>query len=642
MPYADVGLLSPVWVGTVAEALTSDHEVVAAMVAVEAALLHALAEHGLAPPVTVPPVLLDPRVLAERAVAPGNPTVPLVAALRDALPAEGTGAGWVHHGATSQDLVDSALMLVATAVLTELAHDLEALAVRLAALADEHRARPCVARTLTQQALPTTLGLRLAGWLSGVHDALELVRGCLPLPVSLAGPVGSAAAYGAAGPAVLSSVAGTLGLAEPVLSWHTRRTPVLRLATALVAAGEACGRIAADLLLMSQTEVGEADDGSGGASSAMPHKANPTRSVLVASAARQLPGLLATVAGSGAGASERPPGDWHAEWQPLRTMLRLAGSAAARTVETAGVVRFHPDALAAQPRPAHDLPGRGRALGRRGDRPRGPVDRPGAGPARGDDRMSVSLAHRVEGPSDAPTVLLLPSLGTTGDMWDALAADLAPQHRVVRPDTRGHGGSPVPPGPYTVAELAQDVLALADDLGADRFAVVGLSLGGAIGQTLAWTAPERLTSLVLCCTVPVFGEASTWTERAALVRAEGMQVLDEPTRGRWFTDGLPGPAPRGGRAARGPAHRHGPRGLRGLLRGAGRVRRPRPARRVHRADPRGGRGRGPGGHPAACAAMAEAIPGADLVVLEGASHIASAARPEAFAAAVAEHLGRQR
>jgi 3-carboxy-cis,cis-muconate cycloisomerase len=341
---ADVGLLSPVWAGTVAEALTADREVLEAMIVVEASLGRALHGNGLGPPPAFGSPDIDVRALARDAVGPGNPTVPLVAALREGLSDE--DARWVHHGATSQDVVDSALMLVATAVLREIDTDLVALAGRLAALADRYRAVPCVARTLTRQAMPTTLGFRLACWLAGVLDALELVRACLPLPVSLGGAVGTAAGYGASGPAVVASVAEDLGLAAPVLSWHTRRTPVLVLGTALVAVGQACGRISADLLLMGQTEVGEADDGSGGASSAMAHKSNPTRSVLVASAARQLPGQLGVVASCGAGASERPPGEWHAEWAPLRTMLRLAGAAAARTGVTAREMRFDQGAMA--------------------------------------------------------------------------------------------------------------------------------------------------------------------------------------------------------------------------------------------------------------------------------------------------------
>ncbi|MEP7089856.1 MAG: lyase family protein [Nocardioidaceae bacterium] len=341
---ADVGLLSPVWVGTFAEALTSDREVLDSMVLFEAMLARALHEHGLAPRAGGfdGDVVADARRLARDAVAPGNPTVPVVAALREAAQ---DGAGAIHHGATSQDVVDSALMLVASMVLRETERTLAALAGRLAALADLHRDTPCVARTLTQQAMPTTVGFRVAGWLAGVLDALDLVRGCLPLPVSLGGPVGTAAAYGATGPAVVASVADALGLAAPVICWHTRRTPVLTLGTAMVAVGEATGRIAADLLLMAQTEVGEASDGSAGASSAMAHKANPIRSVLVASAARQLPGLLAIVASSGAGASERPAGEWHAEWQPLRTMLRLGGAAAERTADIAADLRFDEAAM---------------------------------------------------------------------------------------------------------------------------------------------------------------------------------------------------------------------------------------------------------------------------------------------------------
>lgn len=333
---ADVGLLSPVWAGTEAERLTSDVAVAQAMVRFESALSRSLAEHGIAPAPERSFGDLDVRALALEAVSSGNPTLAVIGRLRasDALLAVGDddGGRWVHHGATSQDVVDTALMLVATSVLQGVDGDLVQLANRLAALVVEHRDTVCVARTLTQQAMPTTLGFRVAGWLSGVHDALELARGCLPLPVSLGGPVGTAAAFGATGPAVVDSVAAHLGLEAPVGSWHTRRTPVLRLATALAAVGEACGRMSADVLLMAQTEVGEVSDGSGGTSSSMSHKQNPTRSVLVASATHQLPFLLASLVASSTGASERPAGAWHAEWQPLRTMLRLSGAVAERSL----------------------------------------------------------------------------------------------------------------------------------------------------------------------------------------------------------------------------------------------------------------------------------------------------------------------
>src|SRR5688572_26251193 len=142
---------------------------------------------------------------------------------------------------------------------------------------------------------------------------------------------------------------------------------------------------------------------------------------------------------------------------------------------------------------------------------------------------TVALHHVVEGPAEAPPVLLGASLGTSLALWDDLAADLARDFRVVRFDTRGHGSSPAPARAYTVEELTADVLALADELGIDRFAYVGLSLGGAIGQLLAIDHGDRLTSLTLCCTAPVFGTPDTWQERADTVRRDGMGALVEAT-----------------------------------------------------------------------------------------------------------------
>ncbi len=325
---ADVGLLDPGWAGTRAEELTSDDALVRALVRVESALLHALADAAIAPAMpSLAAVSLDARTLALDAVAGGNPVIPLVRALRAAVPDD--VAAWVHHGATSQDVLDSALMLVAADVVASLDTSLSAIARHLAGLASVTRDVPVVGRTLTQQALPTTLGLRAAGWLAGVHDAVRLLR-ALSLPASLGGPVGTLAAYGDRGPAVLRAYAEALGLAEPVLPWHTRRTPVLALAHALSVTGAALGKVAADLLVMGQSEVGEAREGSGGPSSSMAHKSNPTQSVLVASAARQLPALGSVLAASGVAEQERPSGAWHAEWASLRAMLRLAGGAAER------------------------------------------------------------------------------------------------------------------------------------------------------------------------------------------------------------------------------------------------------------------------------------------------------------------------
>ena len=341
---ADLGLLSPVSAGTEGEVLTGDKAIVDAMVRAEAALLRALVSVGLAPDSALPTAEVltatdvDVRRLAVDAVVAGNPVVPLAKLLREAVGPE--HAQWVHLGTTSQDILDTALMLVASDVARRIEADLTRLASTLAALADANRSVPLVARTLTQQAMPTTLGMRASGWLAGVHDAVRMVRTCTSLPISLGGPVGTTARYGADGPAVVEAFAAELGQRAAVSSWHTRRTPLVGLATALTVAGETCGKIAADLLVMSQSEVGEAREASGGPSSAMAHKSNPAQSVLVASAARQLPALASIIASSCAAEQERPAGAWQAEWQPLREMLRLSAGAVERTAGVMTGVRF--------------------------------------------------------------------------------------------------------------------------------------------------------------------------------------------------------------------------------------------------------------------------------------------------------------
>lgn len=346
---ADLGLLSPVVAGTAVERMTGDRAFAAAMVRMEAGLIRALVSTALAPAEAaeaadaVASVDPDVRELALAAVDGGNPAIPLVRHLRSVVdPAQ---AAWVHHGATSQDVVDTALALVATAVARHVEQDLLRLGDTLARMADEHRALPVVARTLTQQALPTTFGMRLSGWLAGVDDAVLLLRRCTPLPVALGGPVGTTSAYDGQGPEVADALAAELDLAAPVVPWHTRRTPVTEVAHALATAVAACAKVAADVLVMAQQEVGEVREGQGGPSSAMTHKANPAQSVLVASAGRQAPALVAVLLASAVAEQERPAGAWHAEWQTLRALLRLAGGAAERTAGLVDGLTLDADAM---------------------------------------------------------------------------------------------------------------------------------------------------------------------------------------------------------------------------------------------------------------------------------------------------------
>lgn len=148
---------------------------------------------------------------------------------------------------------------------------------------------------------------------------------------------------------------------------------------------------------------------------------------------------------------------------------------------------------------------------------------------------AVAVHHVVTGPEDAPVVVLSNSLGSTTSMWDAQADELAKDFRVVRYDTRGHGGSPVPPGPYDIDDLADDVVALLDSLGVEKAHFVGLSLGGMTGMRLAARNPERLDRLVVLCTGAKLDPSSAWHDRAATVRAHGSSAVAEAVVARWYT-----------------------------------------------------------------------------------------------------------
>ncbi|TQL68003.1 3-oxoadipate enol-lactonase [Nocardioides albertanoniae] len=150
---------------------------------------------------------------------------------------------------------------------------------------------------------------------------------------------------------------------------------------------------------------------------------------------------------------------------------------------------------------------------------------------------AVAVHHVVTGPADAPVVVLSNSLGSTMSMWDAQVDALTEHFRVVRYDTRGHGGSPVPQGPYDIDDLADDVVSLLDSLGVEKAHFVGLSLGGMTGMRLAARNPERVDRLVLLCTGAKLDPSSAWHDRAATVRENGSGAVAEAVVARWFTPG---------------------------------------------------------------------------------------------------------
>lgn len=351
---ADLGLLSPVRTGTRAEEITGDGAYLQAMLDAESGLVRALARAGVAPGAAAEPVaacarrdLFDVSDLARRARADGNPVVALVADLTAAVRRhDPEAARWVHYAATSQDIVDTAAMLVAARTVETVLADLDRAADAAAGLAASHRDTVMVGRTLTQHAVPTTFGRVAAGWLAGILDGAERLRALRPrLPAQLGGAAGTLAPLGAAGPDVVEAYAEECGLACPELPWHTVRTPVADVAGAVAHTAGACGKVATDVASLARTEIGEVAEPTGGGSSAMPHKSNPVRATLVLSAAGQVPALTSTLYGALAAEHERPAGAWHAEWQPMRESLRLTGGAAATTAELLEGLRVHPERM---------------------------------------------------------------------------------------------------------------------------------------------------------------------------------------------------------------------------------------------------------------------------------------------------------
>ncbi|CAN5345010.1 3-carboxy-cis,cis-muconate cycloisomerase [soil metagenome] len=324
-------LLDPLSAGTRADELTSDTAFLDALVATELALTRALVARGRAPEwmLEVCAAIESPRLesVAQAARGGGNPVIPLVKSLGAAADAIHPGASdHLHVGATSQDIMDTATVLIARGVLDEVAAQLEAAGERLAALADEHRATPMVGRTLGQQATPTTFGFVAAVWLDAVTDALGALD--LALPVQLGGAVGTLSVLDELGAAdVVPAFAVELGLARPPIAWHSNRSVIVELGHALGLATGAAGLVSLDVTVLARTEIAELSERLGqgqGGSSAMPHKRNPVTAVLVTAAARQAPALVGALAGSMLSEDQRPSGSWHAEWLPLRALERLA------------------------------------------------------------------------------------------------------------------------------------------------------------------------------------------------------------------------------------------------------------------------------------------------------------------------------
>ena len=353
-------LLGPLFATQAMASVFADSARLQAMLDVEAALAKAEGLCGVIPADAASAIvaackaeLFDLDALGQAAQGGGNLAIPMVKALTAKVAErDAEMARWVHWGSTSQDIIDTGLVLQIRAALPLIDADLGALCDALASLADSHAETPLAGRTLMQQAVPTTLGAKAAGWLCGIaHSRARLGEaGKAALALQFGGAAGTIASLHDKGPAVASALAQELGLTLPDLPWHAQRERFADLGCALALLIASLAKFARDLALMAQTEVGEFSEAGGegkGSSSAMPHKANPVGCARILAAAKRAPGLAATLLAAMDHEHERGLGVWQAEWEALPELFGLAAMASAVAGDLARHGQFHLEAMAA-------------------------------------------------------------------------------------------------------------------------------------------------------------------------------------------------------------------------------------------------------------------------------------------------------
>ena len=377
MPNADYGVLSPAWAGSQTAALTSDHAFIQALLDVKRAWCVVLADAGLIPGEHLAPITAaadadhyDLDAIAAAGVGGGNPLIPLLGAYRAKVAeTDPAAASSIHIGATSQDIMDTAMMLLISRAGTQTLATVKDAVIALESLAREHRDTPMVARSLTQHSLPATFGWRVSHWLQALAQAGQHLQETLAqTALQWGGAAGTRASLqdflthsraGRPGGAdtnnpttadeLIANLADKLGLQNPP-PWQANRIPVLVQANSFAQLAAACGKIANDVLISVRSENGELGEplaAGRGVSSAMPHKQNPVLSVLIKNVALTAPQLLAQVyTGASANVEERADGGWHTEWEALRSLIRTSGAAAEKTHELVSGLRVFPDRMA--------------------------------------------------------------------------------------------------------------------------------------------------------------------------------------------------------------------------------------------------------------------------------------------------------
>jgi 3-carboxy-cis,cis-muconate cycloisomerase len=313
---------------------------------VEAALANACATAGRIPVESAAAIAAacrqnvpEPARLLAAGFVAGSPVIPLIEHLRSKLPA--IHAAFVHHGATSQDIIDSGAVLQTRDALLVLRSFALSLSDGLVALIERHRDDVVMGRTLLQLAVPMRFAWRVARWLDPLLDALEeFDAALLHLPLQLGGPVGDLSPFGESFDQVAESVAEELRLVVPTVSWHTDRGPVLRVTSLVQRTVTAAASIAADLVLLAQREIGEVEL-PGGGSSSMPHKRNPMLAVRAVAAARACHGVATVITGAPPHELERAAGSWHAEWFALPLVFHTASAVLEATRDAVAGVTFN-------------------------------------------------------------------------------------------------------------------------------------------------------------------------------------------------------------------------------------------------------------------------------------------------------------
>src|SRR5580700_2762953 len=353
-----MNLLDPLFRSQAVEKIFSNRATLQGMLDFEAALARAETRAGFIPASAAPAIgaksraeLYDMTVLARAAAQAGNLSIPLVKQLTVLVAQKNKDAArYVHWGATSQDAIDTGRVLQLRQALALFSTELDLLAVVLGELVHKNRTTLVAARTWMQQALPTTFGLKVAGWLDAIdrHRARLSETQARCLVVQFGGAVGTMAALGAHGLDVATNLAKELQLPLPELPWHSHRDRMAEIATTLGLCCGTLGKIARDISLHAQTEVGEvfepSADGRGG-SSTMPHKRNPVTCAVVLSAAARVPPLLNTMLAALVQEQERGLGGWHAEWETLPDVVRLTAGALHHLTTTVSGLEIDPERM---------------------------------------------------------------------------------------------------------------------------------------------------------------------------------------------------------------------------------------------------------------------------------------------------------